>query len=88
MLAPGRPSITAAPLRMSLRSGSGNPPGGLPIEPRMKSITDSGKVSSLARAETAAPSSPCLTIQIAMSPTTFDDGVTLGMSPKSWLTSA
>ena len=87
-MAPGRPSIGAAPLRTFVRSGSGNPPGGLPSPPRMKSITDSGKVSSSARSVTARASSPCLTIQIAMSPTTFDDGVTLGMSPNSRLTSA
>ena len=54
----------------------------------MKSITDSGKVSSSARSLTARASSFCLTIQIAMSPTTFDDGVTLGMSPNRRFTSA
>jgi hypothetical protein len=51
-------------------------------------MTDSGKVSSWARSVTERASRPCLTIQIAMSPTTFDDGVTLGMSPNSRFTSA
>jgi len=51
-------------------------------------MTDSGKVSSFARAVTAAASSFCFTIQIAMSPTTLLLGVTLGMSPKRRFTSA
>ena len=71
-----------------MRSGSGKPPGGWPSDAAHVVDHRLGEGQLVRRSVTARASSPCFTIQIAMSPTTFDDGVTLGMSPNRRLTSA
>ncbi len=56
------------------------------MSPRNSATTDSGKATSVAGSSTSSAVSPLVTIMIAMSPTTFDDGVTLTMSPNISLT--
>ena len=59
-----------------VRSGSGNPPGGMPISPCMNSITDLGNDNSSARSSIISLVSLFCTIYCARSPTILDEGVT------------
>lgn len=68
---------------------SGQPPSGQPKPPIIMSMTDSGNgMAAGSRFTTSAGLIPLLKRKSAMSPTTFELGVTFTMSPKSWLTSA
>jgi hypothetical protein len=77
-----------SPLRIFFWIASGQPPGGWPRLPFIMSTTDSGKATSRSGFSTSARVRPWLTIISAMSPTTFDDGVTFTMSPNMRFTSA
>ena len=93
-MAPGRPSYAAEPsgserpLRTLLVSGSGKPPGGTPIAPWKYETTEAGSGSESADAITSSGSRFDETMNCARSPTTFDDGVTFGMSPRRRLACA
>src|ERR1019366_1551833 len=68
---------------------TGQPPSGQPSPPVSISMTLSGNgVAPGSRLTTSAGRMPREKRNSAMSPTTFEDGVHLMMSPKSWLTSA
>lgn len=86
--APGRPSTGFSPLRILVRSGSGKPPVGIPMSPRINSTTEVGKLSSSALRSTSSADRSFCTMKAARSPTTFDEGVTLMMSPSSLFASA
>ena len=66
----------------------GKPPGGWPSLPSKNSVTLSGQAISRSGFITSATVRSCDSMNSAMSPTTFDVGVTLTRSPKSWLTAA
>ena len=69
--------------------GTGQPPSGQPSPPLSMSMTLSGNgVAPGSRLTTSAGLMPRAKRKSAMSPTTFDEGVTLMMSPNSWFTSA
>uniref|UniRef100_A0A147BG97 Uncharacterized protein n=1 Tax=Ixodes ricinus TaxID=34613 RepID=A0A147BG97_IXORI len=84
---PGLPSMRTMSFRILLRRGSGNPPYGSPMYPCMNSTTELGKLSSSALSKTSWLVSLFWTMNWARSPTTLDEGVTLMMSPRSWLAS-
>ena len=69
-------------------SSAGKPPGGWPSRPSKNSTTVSGNASSRSGSSTSSGVRLLATMNSAMSPTTFEVGVTLTMSPNSWLTSA
>ena len=85
---PGRTVIGSAPLRIFFCSAFGQPPGGWPRSPWNILTTESGNATSRFGSSTSSRVSPAETIDSAMSPTTFDDGVTFTMSPNIRLTSA
>ena len=85
---PGRTASGSAPASTFFCSAGGKPPTGWPMSPRNRDTTDSGNATSTSGSSTSSRLSPLVTIMIAMSPTTFDDGVTLTMSPNISLTSA
>ncbi len=87
-LAPGRPFTGSLPRRIRWRTRFGNPPGGCPIRPLTRSMTDSGKAISRFSSSTSWVERLLATRNRARSPTDFDVGVTLTMSPRSWFTSA
>ena len=58
------------------------------MSPRNSDTTDSGNATSTAGFSTSAAVSALVTIMIAMSPTTFDEGVTFTMSPNISFTCA
>ncbi len=72
----------------ALLNFSGKPPGGCPIPPPIRSITDSGNEISRLSSRTSSFDKPLATMNRAMSPTAFEVGVTLTMSPNSWFTPA
>ena len=78
----------AGPCRTRSWSTGGNPPGGWPSRPSNSSTTLSGKASSRSGSSVSSGVRLLATRNRAMSPTTFDVGVTLTMSPKRRLTSA
>ena len=80
--------IGLAPFSTFRWIASGQPPGGWPSSPFIICTTESGKAMSRAGSSTSAAESSCVTIISAMSPTTFEEGVTLTMSPNSWFASA
>ena len=69
-------------------SALGKPPGGCPSRPSKSSTTLSGKASSRSGSSVSSGVRLFATRNRAMSPTTFDVGVTFTMSPKSRFTSA
>ena len=87
-LAPGRPVIGLRPRSTRFCSFSGKPPGGSPSRPSKNSTTDSGNANSRGPSITSAGVRLLATMNRAMSPTTFEVGVTLTMSPNIRLTSA
>ena len=74
--------------RIFFCSFSGKPPRGIPISPLKNSTTEDGKDISLFGSKTSAGVRSLVIIYNAISPTTFDDGVTLIISPNIVLTSA
>lgn len=80
---PARPLVEGLPLSTLVRSGSGKPPGGWPMRPSKYSTTDDGKLSSSAFSSRLSSSRLFCTMNCARSPTTFELGVTLTMSPSS-----
>ena len=80
--------IGSLPFSTFFCSAFGKPPGGWPSSPAKNPTTESGNATSRAGSSTSARVRPDDTIASAMSPTTFDDGVTFTMSPNIWLTSA
>mmetsp|Transcript_6552 Transcript_6552/g.11308 ORF Transcript_6552/g.11308 Transcript_6552/m.11308 type:complete len:227 (+) Transcript_6552:810-1490(+) len=82
MDAPGRPSTVFLPLSTWVRSGSGKPPGGWPRRPWKYSTTEVGKERVAALSSRECCSSSFCTMNCARSPTTFEVGVTLMMSPR------
>lgn len=67
--------------------GSGNPPWGCPNYPYKYSKTDLGKFKVSAYSLTDFKSKLLVTIKLAKSPTTLEEGVTLTISPKALLAS-
>ena len=66
----------------------GNRPAAGPSRPSKNSTTDSGNASSRFGSSTCSGVRLLAIMNSVMSPTTFDDGVTLTMSPNSRLTAA
>ena len=87
-LRPGRVVSGFWPLSTFFWMPSGQPPSGRPRSPRIICTTDSGNATSKSGSSTCSFVSPLDTISIAISPTTFDDGVTFTMLPNISLTSA
>ncbi len=85
---PGRTVTGSRDFSTFFCSACGNPPGGWPSSPANSDTTDSGNAMSISGSRTSSMLVSEVTIISAMSPTTFDDGVTLTMSPKAMLTSA
>ena len=80
--------IGASPFSTLRCSASGQPPGGWPRLPFIMSITLSGKLTSTPGSSTCRGVRCWATIISAISPTTFDEGVTLTISPNIWFASA
>ena len=85
-LAPGRSVRAGRPLRTRVWISGGKPPGGWPRRPSKNSTTLSGKASSRSVSRTSSGVRLLATRKRAMSPTTFEEGVTLTISPKRRLT--
>ncbi len=88
MSEPGRTVMGASSFSTFAWMAGGKPPGGWPRSPRMRPTTDSGKDTSVSGSSTSARVSPAETMARAMSPTTFEVGVTLMISPNMAFTSA
>ena len=88
MSEPGRAVIGVSPFSTFFCSADGHPPGRL-AEVAAHHLHDRfGEGDVFQRVGGVARVSPEATIISARSPTTFDDGVTLTMSPNRRLTSA
>mmetsp|Transcript_14871 Transcript_14871/g.45023 ORF Transcript_14871/g.45023 Transcript_14871/m.45023 type:complete len:283 (-) Transcript_14871:1096-1944(-) len=89
--APGLPENVfgfPADFRTSDRSGSGNPPTGMPRAPWKNSTTEEGNDKEAASLLTSSAVRELVTMNCARSPTVLEEGVTFTMSPRSKLASA
>mmetsp|Transcript_24429 Transcript_24429/g.60042 ORF Transcript_24429/g.60042 Transcript_24429/m.60042 type:complete len:262 (-) Transcript_24429:1380-2165(-) len=73
------------PFSTRVRKGSGKPPAGCPMKPCRYSTTEVGNDRVSAFSTTDVASRLLATRNCARSPTTLEEGVTLTMSPSTWL---